>query len=156
MLNVVRSGTAVVAGVASGILAQQDALKVSVPTGGTCASPGAICISPSSIAEGVAFVIGAGLQFLSPNTMPNLSDGLVDGGAALLARRGAAHLAQMVQTGTTYPGPGGLAAGQYTGNRLNGAMAGAYYGNGMHSPTAGLAARGQSASAPGLPHVRLS
>jgi hypothetical protein len=138
-LNVVRSGTAGVLGIASGALASQPALTIT--TG--------VSLSPSSIAEGVGFVLGAGLQFLSPMTMPNLADGLVDGGLALLLRRGAAYFMAKA-TGGTYPGPGGYTATPSAAYRLNGAT----YGN-VHAASASGYVRGQSATTGGLRQIRV-
>lgn len=79
-MNLVRTGVAAVAGLASGALSSP---KVAPLTLGTTS------ISWGLVAEAVAVVGGAGLQFISPFTAPNIADGLVDGGVALLAARGA-------------------------------------------------------------------
>ncbi len=79
-MNLLRTGVAAAAGLASGALSSP---KVTPLTLGTTS------VSWGLVAEAVAVVGGAGLQFISPFTAPNLADGLVDGGIALLAARGA-------------------------------------------------------------------
>jgi hypothetical protein len=79
-MNLVRTGVAAVAGLASGALSSPRVTPLTL---------GTTSVSWGLIAEGVAVVGGAGLQFISPFTAPNLADGLVDGGIALLSARGA-------------------------------------------------------------------
>lgn len=139
-LNIVRSGTSAVVGIASGALSTQPGISIgaSLPA-----------ISPSAIAEAVALVVGAAAQFLSPATMPNFVDGLVDGGVALLARRGAMHLMLQTSGSTATITPAG-------GYRMNGAM----YGGVHQASAAGLAGgngmRPQMSTVGHLPEQRLS
>lgn len=85
-MNLVRTGSSTVVGVASGALENRTPLVL-----------GSTSVRWSTVAEGIALVGGAVMQLLSPFTMPNVVDGLVDGGAALLAARGTKYA--MAQTG---------------------------------------------------------
>jgi len=80
-MNMVRTGTCAVAGVASGVLSSGTIQPLNL---------GGQVVSWAAIAETVALLGGAALQFMSPFTAPSLADGLVDGGAALLAARATA------------------------------------------------------------------
>lgn len=101
-MNLVRIGSSAVVGVASGALENRTPLVL-----------GTTSVRWSTVAEGVALVGGAVMQLLSPFTMANMVDGLVDGGVALLAARGTKYA--MAQTGA-------------------GAMYGAHYGAHYGSP----------------------
>lgn len=78
-LNLVRGATAGVLGAASGALESQPGVVLGTTT-----------IRYSTIVEGVGLVAGAGLQLAAPMMAANVADGLVDGGLALLLRRGTA------------------------------------------------------------------
>lgn len=120
-MNLARTGTAGVVGVASGVLsAKPEGLVDPLVIGGTT-------IQFATIAEGLALVAGAGLQLLAPFTMPSVADGLVDGGLALLARRGTVFAVKSTQAapfatraGYTMPNiasrVGGLARGAVGGS----------------------------------------
>lgn len=77
-MNMVRTGTSAVTGVASGVLASDMVAPLQL---------GGQVISWATIVESLALIGGLGMQFMSPYTAPNMADGLVDGGAALLAAR---------------------------------------------------------------------
>jgi hypothetical protein len=79
-MNLVRTGTSAVTGVASGVLSGPQISPLNL--GGTA-------ISWGLIAEAAALVGGAGMQLFMPFTASNLADGMVDGGAALLSSRAA-------------------------------------------------------------------
>jgi hypothetical protein len=141
MFNVVRVGSAGLLGVGSGVLD-------GAVTGGPITSVPQI--TWGAVAEGVGLLAGAGLQLLSPATLPNLADGLVDGSVALLLRRGGEYAATALKT----PAPAGAYVGawQYnmplgqTASQINGAVAGARYGGVHNASTMGVGgfARGQS------------
>lgn len=98
-MSLVRTGSAGLVGVASGALENQPPAFNLSPT---------MPVKWSTIAETVALVGGAALQLLSPHTMPNLSDGLVDGSVALLLRRGTVYA--MTRTAAPYGVPVGAQA----------------------------------------------
>jgi len=113
-MNLARTGSAAVVGVVSGGL---EAKTTPVDLGDTK-------ISWGTIAEAAAVVVGGGMQLMAPYMAPNIVDGLVDGGIALLASRGAQYaLAQMAPPAAAmFASPmhmGALAGG-------NGAAANAY------------------------------
>lgn len=94
-MNLSRTGTTVLVGAASGALRGQRPLVL-----------GGNAISYPAMAEAFALATGALLQFMSPYTAPNVADGLVDGGAALLAKRGTEVLMNRVA-----PAPAAMLAG---------------------------------------------
>lgn len=80
---------------------------VTEPTGMLKLAPiklGDQSISWATIAEATGVVVGAGLQFMAPFTLPNVADGLVDGGLALLAARGARNFLKAPAAGAMYGG----------------------------------------------------
>ena len=77
-MNLVRTGTAAVTGLVSGVVEKQ--VVGSLALGGQS-------IPYAGVAEAGMLVVGAVMQFVAPFTMPNVADGLVDGGAALVLRR---------------------------------------------------------------------
>ena len=89
-MNMVRTGTCAAAGVASGVLSSTQIQPLNL---------GGQVISWATIAEALALVGGAGMQFMAPFTAPNLADGLVDGGAALLAARATTWAMTQTQDG---------------------------------------------------------
>jgi len=97
-LNIIRTGTAAVVGAASGGL---DADPTRVWKFGAAGSETVICYG--TIVEAVALVAGAGLQLMMPFMAPNLADGAVDAGAALLAARGTRIALKPAAAGYTYP-----------------------------------------------------
>lgn len=121
-MNLARTGTAGVVGVASGILAPPTVAPLVI--GGTT-------IQYATIAEGAALLVGAGLQLLAPFTMPSVADGLVDGGIALLARRGTQFAVGQMQAspfaqralGSPYAMPN-MAAAQRASAMARGAIGG--------------------------------
>jgi len=78
-LNLARTGTAVAVGLIDGVVEA----KMATPA----FTLGTTAIHWSTIAEGVAVLGGAAWQFMAPYSMPNIADGLVEGGGALLAKR---------------------------------------------------------------------
>ena len=86
-MNFVQVGGAAGVGLLSGVLESQPAISL-----------GGQNIPASALAEGVALIGGAVLQFAMPYTMPALVDGVVDGGVALLAKR----LTRMAQSGSGF------------------------------------------------------
>lgn len=111
-MNLVRTGTAAGLGVASGVLSDEVRFPPVVI--------GETSISYGAIAEGVGVVIGAGLQFMSPFTTPNLADGLVDGGAALLGSR----LTKWAMTQWAQPAAGAYARRSMGATRVSPNLAG--------------------------------
>ena len=100
-MNLARTATAAVVGAGSGVAGEAiEPLKFGAVGSETVVSWG-------TIVEAVALLGGAGLQFMSPFTMPNIADGMVDGGIALLAARGARY----VMTQTSTPTPAAMLAG---------------------------------------------
>lgn len=119
-MNLVRTGTAGVVGVVSGVVSKQ--FNKSVNLGGQS-------ISYAAIAETGLLVVGAVMQFVSPMTFPQMADGLVDGGAALVLKRATEKLM-----------PAATATGAWYGARQ---VSGMGYGS-MAAPCAG--ARGSVGS----------
>lgn len=78
-MNLARTGTAAVVGMASA--AAESPRLGSIPIVGQN-------VTYSTLVELLAVVAGGGMQYFSPYTVPNIVDGLVDGGIALLAKRG--------------------------------------------------------------------
>lgn len=102
MLSLVRTGSAGLVGVASGALNGQPPLML-----------GTTAINWGTVAEAVALAGGAGLQLMSPHTMPNLADGLVDGSVALLLRRGTVYAMEQTQAAPYGVPVGAQALGGY-------------------------------------------
>jgi hypothetical protein len=94
-MNLTRTGTALVLGAASGGL-EPPTLKA--------LTLGSTVISWSTVVEALGLVAGAGLQLMAPFTMPSVADGLVDGGIALLARRGTNYAITRARPTTTTAG----------------------------------------------------
>lgn len=95
-MDLARKGTVALTGVVSGALDNNQLQPVSLGSG--------IALSWSAIAEITALAVGGGLQFLMPNTLPSISDGLTDGALALVSRRGTKYLmSQINRTGGTQP-----------------------------------------------------
>lgn len=143
MFNVVRAGTAGLLGVGSG-----------VADGAIAGGPfmiGTAQVTWGAVVEGVGLLAGAGLQLLSPSTLPNLADGLVDGGLALALRR-AAEFGTKSLSGTPATSYQRTGAWEYTmplgqtSSQINGAAMGARYGGVHNASTMGVGgfARGQS------------
>ncbi len=124
-MNLVRIGSAAVVGVASGALGQMATkpLMAEHPQ----------LTSWSAIAEALALVGGGVLQFVSPFTMPDVVDGIVDGGIALVARRASDYVIGKTKA------PAASYAAQAAG----------YLASGM-------GARGQMSNISGLPHYSLT
>ena len=83
MFNAVRAVGAAGLGIASG-----------VADGAIAGGPfmlGPAQVTWGAVAEVVGLGVGLAMQALSPATLPNLSDGLTDGGLALFARRAAEY-----------------------------------------------------------------
>lgn len=108
MLNIARTGTALVTGAISGGIE-----PVTKPL-----MLGTTAVSYGTVVEALALVVGAGLQFMSPYTMPDVADGLVDGSVALLAHRGTKYAIAKTQTAAAWSYP----------HALNGAGRAAMYG----------------------------
>lgn len=104
-MNLARTGTAAVVGIASGMLAVKATTTLSLGTN--------MAVSYATVAEAVSLVAGAALQALSPYTMPDIVDGLVDGGAALLLRRGAVYAQGKKETLAARTGTSAWAAPLY-------------------------------------------
>ena len=95
-LNITRIGTSAVVGAASGAIDPSiDSTRV-IELGGQV-------ISWSAILEAVALVGGGALQLMSPHLAPNVADGMVDSGAALLAARGTRMALKPEAAGARYP-----------------------------------------------------
>lgn len=77
-MNLARTATSGVVGVGSGVLGSGILQPLNL---------GGMTIGYDAILEVTALLGGAVLQFAAPRTMPNVADGLVDGGLALGARR---------------------------------------------------------------------
>ncbi len=88
-LNLMRTGTGAVLGVGSGVLEPPTTQPLML---------GTTAISYSTILEATGLVAGAALQLVSPYTVPEVADGLVDGGVALLARRGSQYAMSKTRT----------------------------------------------------------
>jgi len=121
MLNLARTGTSAVLGVASGAL--DSGLVTPLNLGGTV-------ISWATIAEALGLVGGGVLQLAMPDTMPSVGDGLVDGALALLAARGTKYAVVKLRP----------AAGSYFGAQRVGALSGNGFGALSGAP---LYSRGQ-------------
>jgi hypothetical protein len=81
-----------------------------------------VTLEAGTILEAVALLGGAVIQMASPYTMPDVVDGLVDGGVALLLRRGGIQAMKMVKPAALYSGAWSQPAGLY-GARGYGSMA---------------------------------
>lgn len=114
--NISRAATSAAVGVASA--AAESATLTPIQMGGQA-------IKYSTIVELLAVLGGAGMQFFSPYTMPNVVDGLVDGGLALVARRGAYAVLKQTMP-TNYPMYAHRIGGAYVSPQLSAAGYGAY------------------------------
>lgn len=93
--NLIRMGSAAALGVASHVLEPPTVAPLNL---------GGQTITYSTIAETLALVGGLAIQMAMPFTYPNVVDGMVDGGAALVARRATRYMMTQVKTGAmTYP-----------------------------------------------------
>ncbi len=115
-MNLVRTGSAALVGIGSGVL---DNRIVPSPI-----NLGGLAVGYDMVFEVGSLVAGVGLQALMPMTLPNLADGLVDGGIALTARRLTVYGVQAL-TGKTPVLTGYRPAMPY---RVNGAMYGGVHG----------------------------
>ncbi len=89
-LNVARGATAGILGAVSGALEEQTPTMI-----------GTTAVRYSTMVEALGLVAGLGLQLASPFTMPQMADGLADGGLALLLRRGAQFARRQMAPVTT-------------------------------------------------------
>lgn len=80
-------------------------------------------LSWATIVEAAGLVVGAGLQFMAPFTMPNVADGLVDGGLALLAARGGRNFLKAPAAASMYGGYASHVATRVSPMALGGARA---------------------------------
>lgn len=139
-MNLVRTGSAALVGLGSGAL--NNAI---VPATLHIAGIG---VGYDAILEIGALAAGMGLQAFMPQTLPNLADGLVDGGIALTARRlsvfGVLALSNKNPT-NVYAAQGMRASPSYAPYRINGAM----YGGVHHSSP-----RGANTTLSGLARAR--
>ena len=108
-MNLARTGTVAGVGLVSGVLG-------SIKKSG--AQPALFTLGSAVITydvafEAVALVGGALLQFTSPHTMPDVVDGLVDGGAALLFRRAGGWVGGQIPGLSSYAVGGYAAPGLY-------------------------------------------
>lgn len=76
-LQLTRTATSGVVGVGSGAIGQLTNPR----------TIGGQTVGFDTMFEVASLVVGAGMQFMMPFSMPNVADGLVDGGIALGARR---------------------------------------------------------------------
>lgn len=104
-MNLARTGTVAGVGLVSGVLGSIKKAGVQTPL----FLLGTTAITYDIAFEAVALVGGALLQFTSPNTLPDVVDGLVDGGAALLFRRAGGWVGGQIP-GLSTPAPAGYAA----------------------------------------------
>ena len=122
-MSLSRTGGAVVVGAASAVLAPPTVAPLTF---------GTTVITWSTVAEALALIGGGAMQMLAPFTMPNIADGLVDGGAALLSRRGVLYALALtrpaalmgVQVGGQAMDAGAYARPSYNGRGQVGANAG--------------------------------
>ncbi len=142
-MNLARVGTAAVLGLASGALTPN--VKAGIPALQISAD---VAIEYGTILEAVALVGGAIMQFASPYSIPDVVDGLVDGGAALLM-----HRAGTFGMKQAFP----YAVGGYAsaGRMANGYIGGASPWNMAASPCVGAAARPAAGNISGLPKKEL-
>jgi hypothetical protein len=139
MFNIVRTGSGVVLGIASGILNPLGPVKSTI----VISTTPSLILGFDTVAEIAGTVIGGGLQMLAPTTLPNMADGLVECGLALLARRTAEYI---TKAGQTPPPP--YFSQPYA------RVGAANYGQ-VHSPTAGGMGRPVQSSFTGLPTYRV-
>ncbi|RJO60337.1 MAG: hypothetical protein C4542_09605 [Dehalococcoidia bacterium] len=97
-MHLVRTGSAAAVGVASGMLETSSMAPIVL---------GGFAITPAALVEGLALIGGGALQYFSPFTMPNIVDGVVDGGAALLGRRVGTMVGTRFLSGSAYARGGG-------------------------------------------------
>lgn len=114
VMNLARTGAAGVLGLASGALTPPTVAPITITSG--------VVLEAGTILEIVGLLGGAVLQQASPYTMPDVVDGLVDGGLALLLRRGGIQAMKMVKPAAAYVGAWAQPAGLY-GAHAYGAMA---------------------------------
>jgi hypothetical protein len=113
-MNLARTGTAGVLGLASGALTPPTVAPIVITS--------TMSVEAGTILEAVALVGGAVMQFASPYSVPDIVDGLVDGGVALLLRRGGIWAMKAVKPAAAYLGAYAQPAGLY-GAHAYGAMA---------------------------------
>lgn len=101
-MNLARTGAAGVLGLASGALTPPTIAPITVTTG--------VVLEAGTILEAVGLIGGAVLQFASPYTVPDIADGLVDGGLSLLLRRGGIQAMKMVKPAALSYGGYGVGA----------------------------------------------
>ena len=147
MFNAVRAVGSGGLGIASGVLDGAGVGTVfNLPGPGGSQVP----VTYGAVAEVVGLAVGVGLQALSPATLPNLADGLTDGGIALFARRVAVYGTEMLagKTTATFGQTAGwnynMPLGQQQGYQVNGAAAAARYGNVHSGSYSGAGMRAQS------------
>jgi len=127
-MNLARTGVAGALGIGSGVLDPASGVVQPLMLGTTS-------VSYAAILEALGLVGGGILQFAMPYTMPDVADGLVDGGIALLAARGTKYAVAKMRPTTAG------AAAAYLGAQRVGALAS---GNGYGALTgAPLYSRGQ-------------
>lgn len=136
-MNLVRTGVSATMGAISGGLATMANNTVPVPGIGT--------VTYDAIVEAAGLIVGGAVQWFAPNTMPSVIDGLVDGSAALLTRRGVYHALKGSGAVYTFRG-GGAGAWQANGLRAGGAT----YGN------VGRGSRGNIYTNSGVPTVQIN
>lgn len=132
-MNLVRTGAAALVGLGSGVLNQSITPSTLVLAG--------IGVGYDAVFEAAALAAGVAGQALLPQTMPNLFDGLVDGGASLVARR----LTVFGVNKLNGKNPTNLFADRASAYRINGAM----YG-GVHDTSP----RGSNTTLTGLARAR--
>jgi len=110
--NLSRAGSAAVLGLASGVLEGPDISRLTL---------GENELSYGLVVEAVALVGGGMLQFVSPYTMPQVADGLVEGSLALLGRRGAEYAMSQASAGGTTSAAAAKMLAQRVGAKLPGA-----------------------------------
>ena len=145
MFHLARDGTAAAAGIVSGALSKSGMAAVSL---------GGMSFGVDTIAESAELAVAVGIQVLSPQTAPDMVQGLMDGSLALVARRVSAYAMTSLGIAKYVANP--YAAGNW-GHQVNAAeraqqlaAAGARYGN-VHQ-----AARGAAYNAFNLPIARIT
>jgi len=141
-MNMTRTASAGAIGVVSGVLSSPSVVKIPLDLGGTK-------ISWGTVAEAVAVVGGSMAQYFMPFTAPNIVDGLVDGGIALLGRRGGEYAAAQLA--------GGTAAGYaVSAARVAPMMGAGGYGGGYPALPAPSYARGAIGAISRTPRVQIT
>lgn len=149
-MQMMREGAALGAGILSGVATQQfrNSAGAKPLYDSNPADPNAIKVWADTAVEVVAAVGGSAMQYFMPFTAPQVVDGLVDGGLALLARRATMHFMKPATAAATQAYMGAAAGNAYPAGAwaLPGGMpaAGMYGGNG----------RAQVGSVGGLRHNR--